>query len=146
MAKYNLKYTYDQQSFIKRVKYLAKKRVRVELRELKPKASRTQKNYAHVLFKAVAMETGYTLEYVKQEIFKRHYNADIFVYERLNPRNNKTTKELRSSEIIDSKELTKAIEKFRNGIATDTGQYLPAPNEKAELEYLEQIAEGYNYF
>ncbi len=104
--------------------------------ELKKKQKRTlnQNSYLHLILSWFASETGYTLEYVKTEFFKRLCNPDIFnvnvhgIFGRV--------KDLRSTTELDTKEMTTAIDRFRNWSGSEAGIYLPAPNED---EYLQQI-------
>jgi hypothetical protein len=149
MAKYFTSDIFQVKALVKRIKeaVIAKKEVEFIVRSDERKGGRSQKNYAHVIIGILAMSTGYTREFVKQEIFKRQYNFDIFAYERLNPVTGKLTIEMRSIE-DDCINLSLAIERFRNGSA-DPDQYnvyLPEPHEKQELERYEYEMQFYKYF
>jgi hypothetical protein len=104
--------------------------------ELKKKMNRTiqQNKYLHLLLSWFASETGYSLEYVKTEFFKRTCNPQIFVV-RVKGRMG-SIEDLRSSADLSTKEMTTAIDRFRNWSASEAGIYLPAPGED---EYLKQI-------
>ncbi len=100
----------------------------------KQKKTYKQNRYLHLILSWFAIETGYTLEYVKREFFKKLCNSDIFEVIRKGTLGE--VKDLRSSADIDSKKLTTAIERFRNWSSIEAGIYLPAPNED---EFLRQI-------
>ena len=104
--------------------------------ELKKKQKRTykQNKYLHLILSWFAIETGYTLEYVKREFFKKLCNRDIF--EIIRDGKLGEVKDWRSSADLDSKESTIAIERFRNW-SSEEGIYLPAPNEDEFLMNIE---------
>ena len=67
-------------------------------------------------------------------------NQDIFSKQRLSKRGQMVTY-WRSTADLDTKELTDAIERFRNYSAMVAGLYIPEPNEEsALLEAQKQIA------
>ena len=109
------------------------------------KGGRNQKNYAHVLFQILAMETGWTYDYCKYEYFKKSCNPDIFIYERTNPKTGQVTTELRSIE-DPTINLTMAIQRLKNRVVIDCGFDLPEPNNKIELARYEYLAQFYQYF
>ena len=111
----------------------------------KKKGGRSQKNYAHVLFQILAMETGWTYDYCKYDYFKKSCNPDIFIYDRTNPVTGAVTTELRSIEDPNIN-LTTAIERLMNRVSADCGFELPAPNNKIELARYEYLAQFYKHF
>lgn len=82
-----------------------------------------------------SLETGYTLEETKQEIFKKIVNPSLF-YEgevgEIVP-----IQRWRSSASLDTSEMTIAIEKFRDYSSSQAGIYLPSPDEKEFLNSIE---------
>jgi hypothetical protein len=104
--------------------------------ELKKKVNRTlsQNRYLHLIISWFAVETGYTLEDVKREYFKKLCNPEIFLKEQKGILGEIIS--IRSSADLDSKEMTTAIERFRNWSAKEAGIYLPDANED---EWLKQI-------
>lgn len=104
----------------------------VELKKKSIKRSLKQNSYQHLLFTwfSIASETGYTPEEVKQDIYKRHVCADVFV------KIKRTHEEIgdvyfcRSTADLDTKETNYCIEKFRNWAMKYFQVYLPAPNEE----------------
>lgn len=108
----------------------------VELTEKKPRRSNQQNAYLHVILGYFAMETGNTLEWVKQQYFKKLVNADIFIREQEDKWLGRM-KVLRSSAELDSSEMTTAIDRFRNWSSSEAGIYLPSANEEDMLSLME---------
>lgn len=108
----------------------------VELTEKKPRRSNQQNAYLHVILGYFAMETGNTLEWVKQQYFKKLVNADIFIREQEDKWLGRM-KVLRSSADLDSAEMTTAIDRFRNWSSSEAGIYLPSANEEDMLSLME---------
>lgn len=117
----------------------------VELTEKKPRRSNQQNAYLHVILGYFAMETGNTLEWVKQQYFKKLVNADIFIREQEDKWLGRM-KVLRSSADLDSAEMTTAIDRFRNWSSSEAGIYLPSSNEEEMLSLMEvEISRNKNY-
>lgn len=108
----------------------------VELTEKKPRRSDQQNKYLHVILGYFAVETGNTLEWVKQQYFKKLVNGAIFISEQ-DDRYLGKIKVLRSSADLDSAEMTTAIESFRNWASSEAGVYLPSANEDELLALME---------
>lgn len=108
----------------------------VELTEKKARRSNQQNAYLHVILGYFAMETGNTLEWVKQQYFKKLVNAEIFIREQ-DDKYLGRLKVLRSSADLDSAEMTTAIDRFRNWASSEAGIYLPSPNEEEMLSLME---------
>ena len=123
----------------------AKKKIILIIPDEKSKQDRSQKNYAHVLFQILAMETGWTYDYCKYDYFKKSCNPDIFIYDRANPKTAEITTELRSIE-DPTINLTMAIKRLKTRALVDCQVNLPDPNNKAELEHYEYLAQFYEYF
>lgn len=112
----------------------------VEVKKKHRPRSIAQNSYLHVCLSYFASEFGYNLEEVKYNIFKKIVNQDIFSKQRVNKRGLVVTY-WRSTADLDTKELTDAIERFRNYSAMVAGLYIPEPNEEdALLEAQKQIA------
>ena len=133
---YDLSKTYDREKFKRRVNMLYKRHVIVDLSVSRPKRTTTQNAYLHLLLGMFAMETGNTLEFVKQEYFKRLVNPDLFVEHR-HDRYAGEIEVLRSSRDLNTEEMSTAVERFRNWSASEADIYLPAPNEQAFLDSIE---------
>lgn len=117
----------------------------VEMTEKKPKRSDQQNKYLHVILGYFAMETGNTLEWVKQQYFKKLVNAEIFIREQEDKYLGKI-KILRSSAELDSAEMTTAIDRFRNWASAEAGVYLPSANEEEMLSLMEVEISRYKQY
>lgn len=126
---YDLSTEIGKSRFNKRVGDLVIKGAMVDLTEKKPLITVPQNNYLHLLLGYFALETGNTLEYVKETYFKRTCNTEIFVAEREDDILKRKVKILRSSSSLDTSETTLAIQRFRDWSSSEVGIYLPEPNE-----------------
>lgn len=116
--------------------YLEKNKT-FELREIKPKRSISQNSYLHLILSWYALEYGETFEFIKQEVFKKQINKDIFEFEFVNKKTGKIRVAYKSTSILDSKEMTIAIERFRYYASKEAGIYLPEPKDLAILQEIE---------
>ena len=134
---YNLNNLLQKEQFKARTAMLLEKSNGiVELTEKKARRSNQQNAYLHVILGYFAMETGNTLEWVKQQYFKKLVNAEIFIREQ-DDKYLGRLKVLRSSADLDSAEMTTAIDRFRNWASSEAGIYLPSPNEEEMLSLME---------
>ena len=74
---YDLTSDFQRKAFLSKVDNLLEMGAVVELTE-KTFRSKNQNNYLHLLIGVVAMETGNTLEDVKEYYFKEICNSDLF--------------------------------------------------------------------
>lgn len=112
----------------------------VEVKKKYRPRSLSQNSYLHVCLAYFASEFGYNIEEVKYNIFKKIVNQDIFSKQRISKRGQPVTY-WRSTADLDTKELTDAIERFRNYSSMVAGLYIPEPNEESALiEAQKQIA------
>lgn len=132
---YNLNSEIDRSKYKKRSEQLLEKRDIVELKAKKPRTS-NQNSYLHLILGWFASEYGASNEHVKQKLFKVHVNPDIFEIVVQNKINGKEFTDLRSSKDLDTVEMTKAIDRFRNW-SGQNGIYLPEANEKDFLREIE---------
>lgn len=135
---YDLNTDIDRARFERRVVALREKRVLVELSEKKPRRTHPQNAYLHLLIGEFAMQTGNTLDWVKQEYFKRHCNAELFVRRRTDYLTHKEVEVLRSSRDLDTGEMTTAIDRFKQWAAVECGIDLPDAEDKEWLGYIER--------
>ena len=134
---YNLNNLLQKEQFKARTAMLLEKSNGiVELTEKKARRSNQQNAYFHVILGYFAMVTGNTLEWVKQQYFKKLVNAEIFIREQ-DDKYLGRLKVLRSSADLDSAEMTTAIDRFRNWASSEAGIYLPSPNEEEMLSLME---------
>lgn len=127
---YNLNDSHDMERFSCRANKLIEQKRTVELKEVTTRSLR-QNNYLHLILTAFAIETGYSVECVKQNFFKMKCNEFIF----LQTVDGMFGKEmvLISTADITKEEMSTAIDRFRNWSA-NKGYYLPEPNETETLK------------
>lgn len=147
MAKYFSTDKDQRKHAVERVRYAFINRLPITIivHSKTSKQDRSQKNYLHVLLQILSMKTGYTFDFCKYDYFKRSCNPDFFIYDRANPITGEIAEALRSTE-DPAINLTMAIERLKNRTASDYGFKLPEPNNKAELEHYEYLAQFYEYF
>lgn len=132
---YKTSNAFQKQKVIERFKILLEKEAIIELKEKKFKRTLKQNRYLHLILGWFALETGYTPEEVKQEIFKKIVNPVIFYdgeYGEL-----VEVQRWRSSAELNTSELTQCIENFRDYAVQEAGIYLPTPEERESLEEIE---------
>ncbi len=134
---YNGEIELDQRKAKERLEWLISKSKRFELKEKRKSRSLSQNNYLHLILSYYALEMGETLEYVKQEIFKKIINTDIFKYERINRMTGEIRDDWKSTSGMDTKQLTTAIDRFRNHASKDLGIYLPEPKDLALIDQMQ---------
>ena len=132
---YDLKNPLDRERFKRRCNALFKKQGIVELSE-KTIRSNQQNRYVHLLMGYLAMETGNTLEYVKEVFYKRTANKDIFVRIKDDELLGQT-EYLRSSASLSQEEFSTSIDRLRDWSSQVAGIYLPSPNEEQFLASIE---------
>lgn len=131
----------DKNRAIEKFKYLLNKGKLIELKEKRKTRSLSQNNYLHLILSWYALEMGETLEYTKQYIFKSEVNPDIFYFDFINRKTGEIRKELKSTSIIDTKDMTTAIDRFRNFSSIQHGIYLPDPEDLINLREMERQIE-----
>lgn len=118
----------DKANFLLRSNKLAESGKVIELTEKKPKRSLPQNKYLHVLLAYFGTQTGNTLEWVKQQYYKKLVNPDLFIREK-EDKYLGNIKVLRSSADLDTSEFSLSIERFRNWASQEAGIYLPSADE-----------------
>lgn len=134
---FNLNNPYEVDRYKEYVNKLFQQRAVVEVKKRLPNRSLAQNSYLHLLLSFFACETGYSLEEVKLDYFKKTCNRDLFERKKINKQGKEITY-IRSSSELTTGEMTIAIEKFRNYSVAQAGVYLPSPNEHQFLIYAEQ--------
>lgn len=119
-----------------RAKKLAEKGVIVDLTEKKPRRSLPQNKYLHVILAYFGTQTGNTLEWVKQQYYKKLVNPDLFIREKEDKYLGRI-KVLRSSADLDTAEMSLSIERFRNWAAQEAGIYIPSADEAILIQQME---------
>ena len=140
---YNLNSELDRQRFKVKVKQLWTKGGIVEVTE-KRRRTLSQNNYLFLILNCFAVEIGETTEFVKQELFKRICNPDLFLVTKENPILG-TIEVLRSSRDLTTHEMSVAIDRYRKWCA-EQGVYIPEANEEENLASLEAELSKYERY
>ena len=131
---YNLANPLDRERFALKCSQLREKCAVVELNE-KAFRTRAQNSYLHLLIGLVAMETGNTLDYTKEQYFKRLVNKDLFVVS-VKDRFAGEVFSLRSTADLTKEEMTMAIDRFKRW-GFENGFYMPSPDDESLLKELQ---------
>lgn len=131
---YDLNNVLDCERFKARCNKLYSKRCIVEFSEKKVR-SVAQNNYLHLILAWHAIESGNTVEWVKQRYFKLLVNPEIFVAERQD-KHLGCVKYLLSSASITKEQMTTAIDKFKIWSAHN-GIYLPDADNREFLQAIQ---------
>lgn len=142
---YNLSSPLDVQNARTRLEMLVKRGCTIELSEKKAKRSLSQNRYLHLLLSYFASQTGNTLEWVKQQYYKKLCNPDLFIGEREDLFLGRV-KYVRSSADLRTDEMNLSIERFRNWSAAEAGIYLPEATSEAEIAALQVEVERYKTY
>lgn len=126
----------DKANFLLRAKKLAESGKIVDLTEKKPRRSLPQNKYLHVILAYFGAQTGNTLEWVKQQYYKKLVNPDLFIREK-EDKYLGMIKVLRSSADLDTAEMSLSIERFRNWAAQEAGIYIPSADEAILIQQME---------
>lgn len=132
--KLNLAIPLDAQRFVSAANALLKKGAYVELTD-KSRRSNRQNSYEHLLCGIIAMELGESLEYVKEQYFKRLINPDIFCYRKTDPFLGEIT-DTYSTKEIDMEKTRIAIDRLVRWMYQQ-GFHVPAPEDETILREIE---------
>lgn len=133
---YDLRNPLDRERFKRRCNALFEKRGIVGLSE-KTQRSSQQSKYLHLILSLLAIETGNSIDYVKEIFYKRTANKELYVREKEDGILGKV-EYLRSSADLSKEEMTLSIDRLRDWSSQVAGIYLPAANEQeflASIEY-----------
>ncbi len=136
MALFDTSNPLDKANFELRARKLAESGKIVELTEKKPRRSLPQNKYLHVILSYFGTQTGNTLEWVKQQYYKKLVNPDLFIREKEDKYLGRI-KVLRSSAELDTAEMSLSIDRFRNWAAQGAGVYIPAADEAILIQQME---------
>lgn len=126
----------DKANFQLRAKKLAERGAIVDLTEKKPRRSLPQNKYLHVILAYFGSQTGNTLEWVKQQYYKKLVNPDLFIREKEDKYLGRI-KVLRSSADLDTVEMSLSVDRFRNWAAQEAGIYIPSADEAILIQQME---------
>jgi len=133
---YDPKNPIDRERATRRMNEFFQKGQVFDLTGKNPKRTIRQNSYLHLILGYFAVETGYTMEWVKEKYFKKLCNKDIF-YRVKHDKFLGDEPYYRSSKDLDTGEMTTAIQRFRSWSSSEAGIYLPEPNEDKFLQYIE---------
>lgn len=142
---YNSSNPLQKKQAIEKLNYFIAKGKTFELKAKHPKRSISQNSYLHLILTWFAIETGYSLEEVKQEIFKKHVNPATFYEGEFEGKiQGFKVERWRSTANLDTAEMILVIDRFRNFSSQELGIYLPEPRELALLQDLENEISKHN--
>lgn len=133
---FNSKIEHDKQKARDQLEFLIKNEKRFEIIEKRNNRTLKQNAYLHLILSYFALEVGETLEFIKQEVFKKKVNPDTFKTERRNPKSGKIREDWKSSADLNTKELSDCIDRFKNWSLQKTGIRIPDANEN---EFIDSI-------
>lgn len=126
----------DKANFMLRAKKLAESGKIVELAEKKPKRSLSQNAYCHLAISYFASQYGCTLDWAKEQYFKKLVNPDLFIREKEDKFLGKV-KYLRSSADLDVTEMSLAIDRWRNWCSIQASIYVPNVDDYYSIQLME---------
>jgi hypothetical protein len=122
-----------------KIKLYISKGKTIDLKVKQPKRSISQNSYLHLILSWFAVETGYTLEEVKQDIYKKHVNQNLFYEgEATGKIEGIVIERWRSTSSLSKEEMTLSIDRFRNFSSIELGIYLPEPTDLVALQEIER--------
>lgn len=142
---YDLRNPLDVQNARARLEMLAKRGCVIELTEKKPKRTLSQNSYLHLCLGFFASQTGNTLEWVKQQYYKKLCNPDLYIGERQDAFLGRV-RYVRSSADLRTDEINLSIERFRSWSAGEAGIYIPEPTNEAEIAAMQIEVERYKTY
>ena len=125
--KYNLANKDEKKQAMSYFMTLANKKALVEVKKLQRNRTLRQNAYLHLIIGYFGVHFGYTLDEAK--IIYKDINRSTYMYEK------RDRKFYRSSADLDTAEMTKTIDRFRQ-VSAEQGCPLPPPTD---LEWLRQI-------
>lgn len=137
---YNSENRVDVLRAVDKIKHLVKHKKVFEIKEKRKRRSISQNNYLHLILSWFALETGYTMEEVKQEIFKKIVNPNTF-YEGEFGRIVRIER-WRSTANLNTAEMTLCIDRFRDYSSKEAGIYLPEPDDLSLISEMEKEIEN----
>lgn len=139
---YNLRNEKEKKDLIERVKkVLAENKDIVEFTVKRQNRTLSQNNYLHLLLSYFASHFGYSQEEVKERFFKMTVNPDLFVQFIEHDIYGKGFV-LRSTTELDTKQMTIAINRFKN-YSADADLILPDANNDGFIYHALNEIENY---
>lgn len=133
---YDLSNILDRERYKRRTAELYEKKAIVEVKE-KTSRSTSQNRYLHLLLGYLAIETGNTLEYVKEQFYKRAANPELYLMTKEDKLLGEVAAWTRSSADLTKEEMTVSITRLRDWASQVAGIYLPSADEQGFLQMIE---------
>lgn len=132
---YNTSNSLEREQFLLRATRLADSGKIVDMTEKKPQRSLKQNSYLWLMLSYWATQTGYTKD--EAEAIYKEVNSDIYFEEKEVCGQN--LRYIRHTYELDTAEMTRTIEKFRNWSVMNEAYpvYIPAPNEESLVQLME---------
>ena len=124
---YNPKSDHDLKKAERRFKQLVEKGRPFELKEI-TKRSLKSNSFLHVLLSYLALELGYTLAYVKLNIYKMKWNRKLFYIDMVNEKTGEVYKAVRSTADLNNEEISHSIGVLIEKSFSECGVLFPDKN------------------
>lgn len=141
---YNTKNPYEKQQLKDRLKKLLDKEARIELLEKNGTKNPSQNRYLHLLLGWFALEYGDSIQYVKQELFKKQVNPALFKTEYINKKTGEIREDWRSWADLNKEDAALSITRFKDWASKEAGIDLPDPDEREFIYAIEERLAKYN--
>jgi hypothetical protein len=141
---YNTKNPYEKQQLKDRLKKLLDKEARIELLEKNGTKNPSQNRYLHLLLGWFALEYGDSIQYVKQELFKKQINPALFKTEYINKKPGDIREDWRSWADSNKEDTASSITRFKDWASKEAGIDLPDPDEREFIYAIEERLAKYN--
>lgn len=133
---YDLSNILDRERYKRRTAELYEKKAIVEVKE-KTSRSTSQNRYLHLLLGYLAIETGNTLEYVKEQFYKKAANPGLYLMTKEDKLLGEVAAWTRSSADLTKEEMAVSITRLRDWASQVAGIYLPSADEQGFLQMIE---------
>jgi len=134
---YNLAIPKELVAARSRVTYLAKKKIRVDIKEIRMNRTISQNSYLHLILAAFGLHFGYTLEEAK--LIYKQVNRPIYYYQK------KGRVFIKSSAALDKREMANSINTFMT-VSKEAGCELPLATNKEWLLSIQNEIERSGYY
>lgn len=141
---YNFKIESDQVKAKKRFNQLIDKEARIELLEKNGTKNPSQNRYLHLLLGWFALEYGDSIQYVKQELFKKQINPALFKTQYINKKTGEIREDWRSWADLNKEDAALSITRFKDWASKEAGIDLPDPDEREFIYAIEERLAKYN--
>lgn len=128
----------DQQNAKNYLNSLIESECDFEIKKKLNKRTYSQNNYIHLLFGYFSLQTGYTAAEVKQDIFKKIVNPEMFYEGEKEQIPGIKIEQWRSTADLNTKEMSQCTERFLDYSVREAGIRLPEPEDLVFLRDIER--------